>query len=81
MCCFGKLLDYIPFASVNTGTHEKELPDLIRCAIDDGEVVKLFDIYGTYSKINCPEEWPVTESSRSAGTGCADAIPPDGKQT
>ena len=76
----GAIFDYIPFTPVNPSRHEKELPDLVQCAIDDGEVVKLFDICETYINVNSPEEWSVVESSGPAKTGRPDKIPPDGKK-
>lgn len=55
----GAIFDYIDYTPINLSRKEKELPDLIQCAIDDGEIVKLFDICETYINVNSPEEWPV----------------------
>jgi NDP-sugar pyrophosphorylase family protein len=57
------IFDYAEFTPVNPSRGEKELPDLIQCAIDDGEVVKLFEICDHYINVNSPEEWRMVESS------------------
>ena len=51
-----KIFNYIPYTPINQTRHEKELPDLIQCAIDDGKPVKLFHIASHYVNINTPDE-------------------------
>jgi len=62
-CIFkNQILDYIPLTPINQNRHEKELPDLIQCAIDDGRVVKSFVICKGYVNVNYPEELDKTSS-------------------
>jgi len=58
----GRIFDYVDLTPINPSRGEKELPDLIQCAIDDGEVVKLFDVSDHYINVNSPEEWKMVES-------------------
>jgi dTDP-glucose pyrophosphorylase len=54
-CIFkNAVLNYIEHTPVNIrrGRTEKELPDLIQCVIDDGELVEMFDICDKYVNIN-----------------------------
>ena len=52
-CVFKKeIFDYIPYTPINHQRGEKELPDLIQCAIDNGKLVKFFNIGGNYFNIN-----------------------------
>lgn len=46
------ILKFIDVTPIHHERNEKELPDLIQCAIDDGEVVKMFDVCDRYSNIN-----------------------------
>jgi len=56
-CIFkNDIFNYIPYTPINQIRHEKELPDLIQCAIDDGKPVKLFQITSHYININTPDE-------------------------
>jgi NDP-sugar pyrophosphorylase family protein len=56
-CIFkNEIFKYIPYTPINQTRHEKELPDLIQCAIDDGKPVKLFQITSHYININTPDE-------------------------
>ncbi|HLF91160.1 MAG TPA: nucleotidyltransferase family protein [Anaerolineales bacterium] len=56
-CVFkNQIFDYIPYTPINQNRNEKELPDLIQCAIDDGRLVKFFDIGGDYVNINTIED-------------------------
>jgi len=62
-CIFNnKIFDYIPKTPINQNRHEKELPDLIQCAIDDGRIVKSFIICDRYVNVNSKEEMKRTES-------------------
>jgi dTDP-glucose pyrophosphorylase len=56
------ILNYIPFTPINQTRGEKELPDLIQCAVDDGQLVKCFDIGGTYVNINTLDDIKRLES-------------------
>jgi dTDP-glucose pyrophosphorylase len=56
-CIFkNDIVKYIPYTPINQSRHEKELPDLIQCAIDDGKPVKLFQINSQYININTRDE-------------------------
>lgn len=56
-CIFrNSILDYIPITPINQTRQQKELPDLIQCAIDDGHAVKLFHIRAQYVNINTPDD-------------------------
>lgn len=61
-CIFRReILDYVPLTPINQSRGEKELPDLIQCAIDDGEDVRSFDIGDVYVNINTPEDIAIAE--------------------
>ncbi|HWB85704.1 MAG TPA: nucleotidyltransferase family protein [Bryobacteraceae bacterium] len=51
-----RILEYIDWTPINQVRNEKELPDLIQCAIDDGHVVKSFLVGGQYINVNTPED-------------------------
>lgn len=59
-CCVfrNSILDYIDETPVNIrrGRHEKELPDLIQCSIDDCKVIKPYIIADSYCNVNCEED-------------------------
>ncbi|NJD54193.1 MAG: nucleotidyltransferase family protein [Candidatus Methanoperedens sp.] len=56
-CIFkNELLSYIEKTPINQVRGEKELPDLIQCAIDEGKIVKSFIICDKYSNINSEED-------------------------
>jgi len=56
-CIFrNEILSYIPQTPINQQRDEKELPDLIQCAIDNGNIVKSFVICNKYFNINSNEE-------------------------
>jgi glucose-1-phosphate thymidylyltransferase len=50
------IFDYIPHTPINQIRQEKELPDLIQCTIDDGKVVREFEICAWYTNVNTMEE-------------------------
>ena len=63
-CIFkNKIFDYVPYTPINYARNEKELPDLIQCAIDEGNNVKLFFIEAEYININTPEDIAIAEKS------------------
>jgi dTDP-glucose pyrophosphorylase len=56
-CVFkNNLLSYIERTPIHSERGEKELPDLMQCAVDDGQVVKIFDICDEYTNINSEED-------------------------
>lgn len=62
-CVFrNEILSYIPKTPINQNRGERELPDLIQCAIDDGKPVEVFDICDRYVNVNIPEEIERMES-------------------
>ena len=50
------IFDYIDRTPINQERGEKELPDLIQCAIDEGKHVESFEICTRYTNINYPED-------------------------
>lgn len=68
-CIFNsKIFDYIAFTPINQNRGEKELPDLIQCAIDDGHLVKSFWIGDEYININTPDDILKVELTYQAKT-------------
>jgi len=62
-CIFkNAIFSYIPQTPINQKRGERELPDLIQCAIDDGQIVKTFPICDHYVNVNVPEEIKKAES-------------------
>lgn len=56
-CVFSRrIFGYIERTPINQQRGEKELPDLIQCAIDDGQAVKAFFIGSRYVNVNTPDE-------------------------
>jgi dTDP-glucose pyrophosphorylase len=52
-CIFSnEILSYIERTPIHPERHEKELPDLIQCAVDDGHLVSIFNICDEYTNIN-----------------------------
>ena len=61
-CIFkNDLLKYIERTPIHPERGERELPDLIQCAVDDGYLVKIFDICDVYTNINSEEDLKETE--------------------
>jgi len=61
-CIFrNEIFDYIKYTPINHVRNEKELPDLIQCAIDDGHHVKLFLIDSYYVNINTQDDIDLAE--------------------
>jgi dTDP-glucose pyrophosphorylase len=50
------IFNYIDVTPIHYERKEKELPDLIQCAIDDGKIVKSFIICDKYSNINSEDD-------------------------
>lgn len=56
-CLFrNEIYNFISQTPINQTRGEKELPDLIQCAIDDGKKVKSFEICRWYTNINSEED-------------------------
>ncbi len=61
-CIFNnKIFDYIQYTPIHHERNEKELPDLIQCAIDDGRRVKSFVICDRYVNINSKSDIKLAE--------------------
>jgi dTDP-glucose pyrophosphorylase len=61
-CVFkNEIFEYIPYTPLNQVRNEKELPDLIQCAIDDGNPVKLHEIGSRYVNINTFDDIKIAE--------------------
>ncbi len=56
------IFSYLDLCPINPHRGEKELPDLVQCAIDDGEVVKYVTVCDRYINVNSPEEWRMVEN-------------------
>ena len=66
-CIFrSRIFEYVPLTPINQNRQERELPDLIQCAIDDGLAVKSFDIGDGYVNINTPADIEVAERAHAA---------------
>jgi dTDP-glucose pyrophosphorylase len=56
-CVFkNDILNYINFTPIHHERQEKELPDLMQCAIDDGKTIRIFPICTQYTNINEQED-------------------------
>jgi len=51
-----KILDYIEKTPINQQRGERELPDLIQCAIDDGKKALFYVLASKYVNVNTPED-------------------------
>jgi dTDP-glucose pyrophosphorylase len=62
-CIFrNEVLSYIERTPIRPERGEKELPDLIQCAVDDGQLVKFYNLCDEYTNINSEED--LTEAQR-----------------
>lgn len=62
-CLFrNSIFDYIEYTPIHHVRNEKELPDLIQCAIDDGRMVKSFIVCDKYTNINTKDDIKMGES-------------------
>jgi len=57
------IFDFIPYVGIHHVRHEKELPDLIQCVIDDGFPCKLFHLGSKYINVNTPEDIVLAEKT------------------
>jgi dTDP-glucose pyrophosphorylase len=61
-CAFrNQIYDYIKYTPIHHERNEKELPDLIQCAIDDAMTVKAFMICEKYTNVNTHEDINMAE--------------------
>jgi len=66
-CLFSnRILEYIEYTPISQARNEKELPDLIQCAIDDGHIVQSFLVGGRYININTVEDVSLAEEAIGA---------------
>lgn len=66
-CVFrNAIFDYVDLTPINQNRNEKELPDLMQCAVDDGEDVRYFDIGDGYTNINTPDDIAIAEHATDA---------------
>ncbi len=62
-CIFrNEIFSYISKTPINPNRQEKELPDLIQCAIEDNNIINSFVICDRYININSPVELEEIES-------------------
>jgi dTDP-glucose pyrophosphorylase len=62
-CIFkNEILSYIEKTPINPKRGERELVDLIKCAINDGQIVKAFDICDGYVNVNFEDDIKKAES-------------------
>ena len=62
-CIFkNDIYKYIDYTPLHYDRKEKELPDFIQCAIDDGKIVKSFNICDNYTNINTKDDIKLIES-------------------
>lgn len=56
-CIFrNRILEYIDLTPIHHERGERELPDLIQCCIDDGKIVRAFDVCDQYGNINSKDD-------------------------
>ena len=64
-CIFSnRMLDYVETVPINQIRGEKEMPDLIQSAVDDGHMVKLFELGDDYVNVNTLEDWDLLKTWR-----------------
>lgn len=61
-----EIFSYVERTPINIERNEKELPDLIQCAVDEGQMIKYFDIGNGYFNINTPDEITLAENQLNA---------------
>lgn len=59
------IFEYIDLTPINHKRGEKELPDLIQCAIDDGKIVLYHKLSTKYVNVNTPEDITIIEEITS----------------
>jgi dTDP-glucose pyrophosphorylase len=62
-CIFrNQIFQYVEYTPIHHERKERELPDFIQCAIDDGNAVKSFIICDRYTNTNTKEDIEMAES-------------------
>jgi dTDP-glucose pyrophosphorylase len=62
-CVFrNALFDYIDLTPIHHDRKERELPDLIQCAVDDGRFVESFDVCTHYGNVNTKSDIDIINS-------------------
>jgi dTDP-glucose pyrophosphorylase len=61
-----EIFNYVERTPINIQRNEKELPDLIQCAVDEGQIVKYFNIGEGYFNINTPND--ITQAEKQLHT-------------
>ena len=56
------IFKYIDMTPINQKRGEKELPDLIQCAIDDGKIVLYHQLSSKYVNVNTPDDITIIKS-------------------
>lgn len=75
-CMFrNEIFSYIPYTPINPQRGERELPDLVQCAIDDGRYVKFFNIGGAYVNVNTLDDLAKLESSDADDDAAPTGVP------
>jgi dTDP-glucose pyrophosphorylase len=59
-----EILEYIDRTPISLPRQEKELPDLIQCAVDEGKPVKLFEVGTQYVNVNTADDVRIAEDLR-----------------
>jgi len=68
VCFFSNsIYNYINFTPIHHERMERELPDLIQCAIDEGNIVKSFFICDKYTNINTTDDIRMAENFLKEG--------------
>jgi dTDP-glucose pyrophosphorylase len=72
------IFEYIERTPINTERGERELPDLIQCAVDEGRLVESFELGGGYINVNTPDDIARAEREYqrfSDGSSPGDPVP------
>ncbi len=70
-----EIYHYVPLTPTNPQRGEKELPDLIQCAINDDQKVLYYPIASAYTNVNTPEDLQFLERSYSGPHGVRKPAP------
>lgn len=57
-----EIFKYMDATPINSVRGEKELPELVQCAINDGQQVLYFPLASAYLNINTPEDFQELKS-------------------
>lgn len=69
-CIFkNDILSYVERTPIHPERHERELPDLVQCAVDNGKTVKIFHICSRYANVNSEEDLKEAEELLSMERG------------